>query len=320
MVKTIGPVILDLASTTLDQEEMEILQHPAVGGVILFARNYENPRQIKELCAQIRSRRQKPLLIAVDQEGGRVQRFREGFSILPPMGHLGEEYEAAPQRALQRTEDLGQQMAKELLSVGIDFSFAPVLDLNKNLNAVIGDRAFHEKPTIVSELAIALMNGMRKAGMAATGKHFPGHGSVNLDSHLALPVDSRDIATLMKEDLIPFVHLIKAGIDAMMPAHIIFSAVDALPAGFSPYWLKKILRKQLKFEGVIISDDLTMEGASIVGNHADRAKVALEAGCDFVLICNHRAGAIAALDQLSAYFQVNADKFKKLEGNFNEHH
>ncbi len=195
-----------------------------------------------------------------------------------------------------------------------------MLDLNKPLSPVIGDRAFHETPPIVVALATRLMQGMRKAGMAATGKHFPGHGSINLDSHLTLPVDTREMDALLKEDLLPFIELINAGIDAMMPAHIIFSAVDPMPTGFSAHWLQTVLRKQLKFTGVIISDDLNMEGASFVGDHADRARAALDAGCDYALICNHRAGAIKAIDQLPQTYQVTAEKFKKLEGKFNEHH
>lgn len=320
MSKHFGPVILDLMGTVLDAEETEILQHPSVGGIVLFSRNYESPEQIKELCIHVRKARKTPLLIAVDQEGGRVQRFREGFTQLPAMGSLGKHYDTAPNEALQQAYDLGQTMAKELLTVGVDFSFAPVLDLNKSISPVIGDRAFHENPRIVTTLATSVMQGMQKAGMAATGKHFPGHGSINLDSHLTLPIDARDMDTLLKEDLTPFIDLINAGIDAMMPAHIIFSAIDSMPTGFSSYWLKTVLRKQLKFNGVIVSDDLNMEGASFVGDHADRAKAALEAGCDYALICNHRAGAIKALDQLPFTHQVTTEKFKKLQGKFHEQH
>lgn len=316
MSQAIGPVIVDLIGTELNAEESEFLQHPLVAGVILFTRNYENPSQLKHLCQSIRAVRKSPLLIVVDQEGGRVQRFREGFSRLPPMGELGRLYESQPEQALQQAEQQGYTMATELRAVGIDMSFAPVLDLNKELNTVIGDRGFHRDPSIVTLLAIAVMRGMHKAGMSATGKHFPGHGSVNLDSHLALPIDNRHFEKIMLDDLKPFKALIDANIDALMPAHILFPEVDDKPVGFSHFWLNDILRKKLKFSGIIFSDDLNMEGAGIVGDYVERARAALQASCDLVLICNNRQGAISILDGLNHHYITTStrDKIKKLQG------
>lgn len=313
MKNKIGPVILDLMGTELSQEEHEILQHPLVGGVILFARNYESPEQITQLCRTIRASRHQPLLITVDQEGGRVQRFRTGFTRLPSMGQMGLCYEKSPQEALQLAETSGWLMAAELLAVGIDLSFAPVLDLDKKLNTVVGDRAFHHDKSIVITLANAFIRSMNQAGMAATGKHFPGHGSVSLDSHHAMPVDNRDWHNVMNDDLQPFIELIKQGITALMPAHILFPLIDKMPVCFSEKWLQTILRQQLQFSGVIISDDLNMQGASIAGDYPDRAMTALAAGCDMILICNHRNAAIRMLDQLPEQF-VQPEKLTMLQG------
>lgn len=316
MASASGPVILDLIGKELTAEERELLQHPLVGGVILFTRNFENREQITRLCQSIRESRTEPLLIAVDQEGGRVQRFRQDFTRLPPLSEIGILYEQEANKALLQAEQHGYTLATELLNVGIDLSFAPVLDLNKELNTVIGDRSFHRDPSIVIELGRALMRGMHKAGMAATGKHFPGHGSVTLDSHLAFPVDEREWQEIKEQDLIPFVNLIDSGIDALMPAHIIFPKIDDQPVGFSEQWLKNILRKQLKFSGIIFSDDLNMKGASTAGDYANRAKAALTAGCDFVLICNNRSGAINTLDHLPKQYAVSREKIKKLQAKF----
>lgn len=318
MRQKIGPVILDLVGCELSNEEREILQHPLVGGVILFSRNYANPEQLTQLCRATRAARKLPLLITVDQEGGRVQRFRDGFTRLPPMGEMGKIFERSPDAALKQAEQHGALMAAELLAVGIDLSFAPVLDLDKELNAVVGDRSFHRQPTIVTALAKAVMRGMHQSGMAVTGKHFPGHGSVNLDSHHAMPVDERSLDKISVDDLIPFAELIQAGINAVMPAHILFPAVDSHPVGFSEYWLKKILRQQLKFSGVIFSDDLNMEGAGFAGDYSERASAALQAGCDMVLICNNRQGAIDILDRLPHQHSVAPEKFKMLQGKFHE--
>jgi beta-N-acetylhexosaminidase len=309
----IGPIMLDLAGTELSSEERNMLQHPLVGGVILFTRNYVSPEQITVLCQTIRQAREWPLLIAVDHEGGRVQRFREGFTILPSMGSLGQLYEKSPQEALKLAESYGKTIATELMAVGIDLSFTPVLDLNKGICPAIGDRAFSKQSAVVVKLAKALMHGMHGVGMAATGKHFPGHGAVNVDSHLGLPIDTRSFAEIEQEDLIPFVELIRGGIDALMPAHILFPAIDDKPVGFSRHWLHDILRKQLQFTGVIFSDDLNMAGADIAGDYADRAKAALEAGCDMALICNNRSGAIQILDGLPQRYFLEPRKFQSLK-------
>lgn len=313
-----GPVILDLSGVALTAEERELILHPLVGGIVFFTRNFESPEQITALTHEIRRLRgPMSILICVDHEGGRVQRFREGFTRIPSMGMVGALYEKDPAQAKIAAELCGWLIATELFAVGIDLSFTPVLDLNKNKNTVIGDRSFHHNPAIVIELATALMRGMHNIGMAATGKHFPGHGDVTADSHLEMPRDSRSLSEITAEDFQTFSALIQAGIQAMMPAHIIFPAVDNNPVGFSKIWLKNILRNQLKFTGMIFSDDLNMEGAAFAGDYPDRARMALEAGCEMVLICNNRQGAIKILDSLPHQeFAVAADKFKSLQGKF----
>lgn len=316
MPTQIGPIIIDLMGCEITQEERELIQHPLVGGIILFARNYQSPEQLIELCKTIRASRRAPLLITVDQEGGRVQRFKEGFTRLPSLGQIGNVYHELPEKGLQLAYDCGWVMASELLASGVDLSFAPVLDLNKKLNTVIGDRSFDLETSIVSKLAKAMMQGMSHAGMASTGKHFPGHGSVAVDSHLALPEDLRDFNQIYQEDMQPFIELITAGLTAVMPAHIIFPNVDDKPVGFSHYWLQEILRKKLNFSGVIISDDLNMGGATFAGGPLERAISALEAGCDLVLMCNNRRGAIEILDQLSQHYFIDTEKFNRLTGKF----
>jgi beta-N-acetylhexosaminidase len=314
MPQQIGPVIIDLLSHDVSQEEHELIQHPLVGGIILFTRNFGSAKQIAELCRTIRKIRETPLLISVDQEGGRVQRFKNDFVRLPSMGEIGKLYHHSPEDGIKFAYCTGWIMAAELLAVGVDLSFAPVLDLDKKLNTVIADRAFDIKPSIVSLLAKTVMHAMHDAGMAATGKHFPGHGSVTVDSHIELPSDARKFATIYEDDMQPFIELINAGIDAMMPAHIIFSEVDDKQVGFSRYWLQEILRKKLNFSGVIFSDDLNMQGAEVGGSYADRASSALAAGCDFVLICNNRLGAINILDHLPQKTSVPIEKFNRLKG------
>jgi len=284
---SLGPVMLDLRGTQLDAEEREILTHPLVGGVILFSRNYESPEQIAALIAEIHELRSPPLLIAVDQEGGRVQRFRKGFTRLPAMRRFGEIYAHDKRRARQLAEQAGWVMASELRAVGVDISFAPVLDLDYGISAVIGDRSYHRRPQVVAELAAATMHGMQRAGMAATGKHFPGHGAVEADSHEAIPRDERRLEDILAEDVAPYELMIANGMAAVMPAHVIYSKVDEHPAGFSPFWLQDVLRKRLSFQGVIFSDDLNMEGASVAGDYVARAEAALNAGCDMILICNN---------------------------------
>ncbi len=299
---SLGPVMLDLEGVEITPDEREILAHPRVGGVILFTRNFASVEQLEQLVSDIHAIRSPRLLIAVDHEGGRVQRFRDGFSPLPAASHFGEVYDHDPAVGKRLAELGGWLMAVELRAVGIDFSFAPVLDVDHGVSEVIGDRAFHHDPRIVTELARAYINGMHEAGMAATGKHFPGHGGVEADSHTAIPVDERDYHDIYAHDILPFKRLAQDGLAAIMPAHVIYSKVDRLPAGFSPYWLKEILRKRLGFQGVIFSDDLDMQGASVVGDsYTERAGAALGAGCDMVLICNHRAGAVEVLEQLEGF-------------------
>ncbi|MDP1680607.1 MAG: beta-N-acetylhexosaminidase [Burkholderiales bacterium] len=286
---TLGPVMLDVGGTELSEEECELLRHPQVGGVILFARNYESTQQLIALTQAIHAARQPPLLIAVDHEGGRVQRFREGFTRIPPMRRLGEIWEQHPQRARRLAHQTGYVLAAELRACGVDFSFTPVLDLNYGDSQVIGDRAFHREPQGVAELAHQIMLGLKEAGMAAVGKHFPGHGFVRADSHLAIPVDERDYADLLIDDIEPFRQMVDFGLPAIMPAHVIYPKVDDQPAGFSAKWLKGILRGDLGFDGVIFSDDLSMEGAKAGGDVVTRGQAALAAGCDMVLMCNEPA-------------------------------
>lgn len=291
--------MLDLEGLVLSEDEAELLQQPQVGGLILFGRNFRSPAQLDELMQQIREVR-PDILVAVDQEGGRVQRLRDGFTRLPPMAVLGRRWATHANRAIAEAHELGWLMALELRQVDIDFSFAPVLDLDYGRSSVIGDRAFAAKAQGVTELAGAFMSGMHEAGMAATGKHFPGHGWVEADSHLAIPIDDRELASLDEADIVPFAALIRRGLDAIMPAHVIYSRACPAPAGFSDYWLREQLRHQLGFNGVIFSDDLSMEGASVAGDFPARCDRALAAGCDMVLVCNDRVAAQTVLDHLQA--------------------
>ena len=294
----LGPVMVDLEGTRLTTEERELLCHPNVGGVILFARNHVDADQLAALTAEIHALRDPHLLIAVDQEGGRVQRFRTGFTRLPPMARLGERHDVSPEAADQEARTLGWLLAAELLAVGVDLSFAPVLDLQRGISAVIGDRALHTDAEVVARLGAALVQGMGEAGMAAVGKHFPGHGSIAPDSHHEQPVDERPRAELMRDDVVPFARLAQQGLAGVMPAHVVYPAVDRVPAGFSSVWLNDILRGELGFGGAVFSDDLSMAGAGTDRACAERASQALEAGCDMVLVCNHRAGAIETVEAL----------------------
>lgn len=286
----IGPVMLDVAGLNLTAREKEVLNHPNTGAVILFARNYRSPEQVSQLINDIRQARNGEILIAVDQEGGRVQRFQDGFTRLPPACC----YQNRPDLA----EAAGWVMASELLAVGIDFSFAPVLDVDCGISQVIGDRSFSHDCQQAARLASAFRKGMKGAGMAATGKHFPGHGAVAADSHLAIPYDERDWESIRAKDIIPFQTLINEGLEAIMPAHVVYPKLDPNPAGFSKFWIQDILRGELGFKGVVFSDDLSMEGAAFAGDYPDRARLALAAGCDMLLVCNNPAAARQVLDAL----------------------
>ncbi|MCV6624705.1 MAG: beta-N-acetylhexosaminidase [Cellvibrionaceae bacterium] len=286
----LGPLMLDIDGLQLTEADRQLLQQPAVGGLILFARNFASRPQLLDLVAQIRAAR-PGILIAVDQEGGRVQRFKaDGFTRLPPMQRLRDSYRADSAQGRAQAQDLGFLMASEILACGIDISFAPVLDVDEDFSSIIGDRAFSDDSAEVIELAGAFMAGMHSAGMATTGKHFPGHGGVREDSHLTLPVDSRSWAEIEARDMATFKALLPQ-LDALMPAHIIFPAVDSEPVGFSSHWLQQRLRQQLNYDGVLFSDDLSMEGAVQAGSYPQRAVAALSAGCDMVLVCNNREGA-----------------------------
>jgi len=291
-----SPVILDVKGCVLDAEEKDILTHPLVAGVILFTRNFDNICQLKDLVKEIRYYAKNELLIAVDHEGGRVQRFRDGFTTLPSAGSLLKLNDI--NKAKELAFSSAWVMASELIACDIDVSFAPVIDLN-GISDVIQQRAFSSEVKETILLAESYISGMKSAGMAATGKHFPGHGSVKADSHIALPVDTRSKDSIFNQDILPFKILIEKGLlDAIMPSHVVYSECDKQPAGFSSYWLNEVLKQQLAFKGIIISDDLSMHGASFVGDHVSRAETAINAGCDLILACNDRLGALSILDHL----------------------
>ena len=298
---SLGPVMLDVAGLTLTDDDRKRLAHQQVGGVILFSRNYESPEQLKQLVDEIHAIRTPRLVVAVDQEGGRVQRFREPFQSLPAVARLGELYDQNHELAIEYSQTFGWIMASELLHYGIDLSFAPVLDLGNPISSVIGDRAFHHKPDIVSRLANAWIRGMSQAGMEAVGKHFPGHGSVEGDSHHVMPFDRREFLEIEATDLIPFRRVISTHLAGMMMAHVVYDQVDPLAAGYSKIWIESILREQLGFNGIIFSDDLTMSGAESVGGYPERARLSLEAGCDILLVCNNSVAADEVLDSLKGY-------------------
>lgn len=283
--------MLDVAGTELTAEDRRRLLHPLVGGVILFSRNFESCTQLKRLTAAIHGLRSPELIIAVDHEGGRVQRFREGFTAIPPMRVLGRAWDRNRSQAVETAQAVGLVLAAELRAHGVDLSFTPVLDVDFGNSSVIGDRAFHERPEAIADLACGVMRGLRDGGMAAVGKHFPGHGHVRADSHHEVPIDERPLDAIEREDLLPFRRLIQKGLGGIMPAHVIYPEVDAAPAGFSEIWLKRILRGELGFDGVIFSDDLSMEGASVAGGVISRGTAALQAGCDMVLVCNNPQSA-----------------------------
>jgi len=278
--------MVGIKSIMLDEAERELLCHASVGGVILFARNYQSIHQLEELVASIHDLRAPNLLVAVDQEGGRVQRFRDGFSVLPAIRELGKRYDLDRVQALEQAEQWGWLMAAELRAVGVDMSFAPVLDIDREKSQVIGDRAFHSRSEVISRLSFRYMRGMQRAGMSATAKHFPGHGGVSPDTHTECAIDGRGFGVLDGEDMQPFKHLIDSDLPAVMMSHVIYSEIDRWPASLSQTWIKQVLRKRLGFQGVIFSDDLCMEGCGVAGNMLERTRQALDAGNDMVLICN----------------------------------
>ncbi|MEM8549091.1 MAG: beta-N-acetylhexosaminidase [Pseudomonadota bacterium] len=298
----LGPVMLDVNGTALSPADRDLLRAPAVGGVILFKRNFSSPEQLKSLVAEIKSLRTPELLVAVDQEGGRVQRFGYPFSILPPAGWFGLLYDRDPEMATMLAREAGWLLAAELVAAGVDLSFAPVLDLQRGVSHVIGDRALHRRPDAVVALASALMGGMREAGMAAVGKHYPGHGAVVADSHEELPVDRREYPDI-STDLSVFERMSERGLPAVMTAHVVYSELDPLPASFSQWWLQSELRERVGFRGAIFSDDLSMKATDGFGDLPRRANMALAAGSDMVLVCNDRPGAERVVDALEDYLQ-----------------
>ena len=302
-----GSLMMDIAGTWLTAEDRQMLRQPEVGGLIIFARNIESPRQVRELCQSIRAVR-PDLLLAVDQEGGRVQRLRQGFLRLPAMRAIADN-----DNAEVLAEHCGWLMATEVLAVGLDLSFAPVLDLDHQRSAVVGSRAFEGDPQRATTLAAAFIRGMHQAGMAATGKHFPGHGWAEADSHVAIPVDERSLDEIRACDMQPF-KCLTGELGAVMPAHVIYPQVDEQPAGFSRRWLQDILRGELGFDGVIFSDDLSMAGAHVVGDAGKRIEAALAAGCDMGLVCNDRGSAELALSALQRLQVTPAERLQRMRG------
>jgi beta-N-acetylhexosaminidase len=295
---TLGPLMIDLEGPSLKPQEREMLLHPLEGGVILFTRNYVDPDQLTALVAEIHAVRNPHLIVGVDHEGGRVQRFRTGFSRLPPARRIGHEFDLNPRSGLDLARQLGWLMAAELRAAGVDISFAPCVDLDYGVSEIIGDRAFHADAQVVGQLAVAYMHGMRAAGMAATAKHFPAHGAVVADSHLSLPVDRRGLPDLT-EDMAPYRRLIANGLPAVMVAHVLFPAEDPAPASLSVRWISDVLRGEMRFQGVVFADDLSMGGATAaVGDVVTRCRQALSAGCDMLPVCNDRASVVTLLDRL----------------------
>jgi beta-N-acetylhexosaminidase len=293
--------MLDIEGRQLTPADRALLQEPAVGGVILFSRNYESPSQLADLIAGIRALRSPPLLIAVDHEGGRVQRFRDGFSAIPPMRRLGRQYDGDSEEAVALAKTAGWLIASELRAMNIDLSFTPCVDLDWGVSEIIGNRAFHRDPDVVAELASAFCNGLRSAGMAAVAKHFPGHGAVVADSHDQLPVDRRSYGDLL-DDMRPYEKLIaKRQLAGVMIAHIVYAETDPLPASFSSYWIKQQLRSALNYDGAVVCDDLSMKATETMGSMPKRARLALQAGCDMVIVCNNRPAASATVAALRDY-------------------
>jgi len=303
--QALGPLMIDIEGSTLTELDRERLCHPLVGGIILFTRNYTDPEQLTALTAAIHALRQPPLLIAVDHEGGRVQRFRQGFTRLPAMARLGQAWDEDPERALNLSRQVGYVLAAELRARGVDFSFTPDLDLDYGRSSVIGSRAFHRRPEAVMALAGALIAGLEAGGMGACGKHFPGHGWVEADSHVAVPVDERSLEAL-QEDIRPYREL---PLDAVMPAHVIYPEIDDKPSGFSKKW-HAYLRNDVKFDGVVFSDDLSMAGARVAGDTLARVEAAYQAGCDMLLLCNAPDKVGEVLARWQVRWQVERDPLR----------
>ncbi len=315
---TFGPLMVDIEGYELSAEDREILSHPLVSGVILFSRNYKDKDQLQQLTQQIKDIKTPRLVIAVDQEGGRVQRFKEGFTRFPPASEYAKAYKVDPEQAKKMAFDTGSLLAVELLEVGVDFSFAPVLDVDYKNNQVIGDRSFGTDPEQIIDLTSSMINGFSAAGMISVGKHYPGHGFVAEDSHHELPVDSRTLDEIDEKDLLPFKRLADKLV-GIMPAHIVYEKIDSKPAGFSEFWIKNVLREQIGFNGIVFSDDISMKATTNYGSIAQRVKMALGAGCDMVLICNDRGAVKKALSESSIYKDLVQDTqdFSILYGKLN---
>lgn len=298
---SLGPVMLDIEGLALSPADRDLLREPAVGGVILFSRNFESVAQLTDLVSNIRALRRPPLIVAVDHEGGRVQRFRKGFTEIPPMRDIGREFDRDRESGLNVARQAGWLIASELRAAGIDLCFAPCLDLDWGVSEIIGNRAFHRKPDAVAELAEAFSRGLRSAGMAAVAKHFPGHGAVLADSHLRLPVDRRAYGSIL-DDMRPYERLMSTGVVAgVMLAHIVYQEIDSMPAGFSEYWIQRELRSRLGFGGAVFCDDLSMKATGSYGTMPERARLSLRAGCDMILVCNDRDRAQRAVTALHDY-------------------
>jgi len=304
--------VIDVVGTQLSDEDRERLRHPAAGAVILFSRNYENTQQLSMLVEDIEKLREPALLVCVDHEGGRVQRFREGFTAIPAMRELGRLWDRDKEAAKEAARGAAYVIAAEVGAHGIDFSFAPVLDLDYGSSSVIGDRALHYDPNAVGALAAAIVQGFASAGMAAVGKHFPGHGFAAADSHVDVPKDERAFSEILKKDVAPYRAAFQAGLAGVMPAHVIYTQCDPEPAGYSKYWLQEVLRAKLGFDGLIFSDDLSMAGASTVGGPPERARAALAAGCDMVLLCNDPEGQNKLLESLGDVQAHNPERLERM--------
>lgn len=303
---------MDVVGLALTDDDRRRLAHPAVGGVILFTRNYQTPEQLKILCEEIERLREPALPICVDHEGGRVQRFRQGFSAIPPMRELGRLWDRDRAAGREAAHAAAYVIGAELAAHGVDFSFAPVLDLDYGSSAVIGDRALHFDPTAVGALGASLVRGFADAGMGAVGKHFPGHGFAPADSHVDVPRDERTVKEIFKKDLLPYEAVIQAGLGAVMPAHVIYAQADAEPAGYSKFWLQDVLRGRLGFDGLIFSDDLSMAGAGTAGGIPERARAALAAGCDMVLLCNDTSGQEKLLESLGGAALARPERLERM--------